>query len=72
MPETMTRVTDKLLRQVLRRRSAPRRKTISEVVRETLDEALLERQADLRAARLLTALLRPAGKARRRREPTVW
>ena len=63
---TLTRRTDKALREALRRRAATPRRSITDVVRETLDEALIERRADLRAARLLTALLRRQGEAARK------
>ena len=63
----LTNGPDKALRQALRHRPGRRARTISDIVRATLDDALIERRADLRAARLLTALLRPAGNARRRK-----
>ena len=61
MSKTLTVRTDDSLREALRRRAAARGKTISDVVREILEEALIERPLGLRAGHLKGRLNRPAG-----------
>jgi len=52
--------TDDTLREALRRRAVARGKTISDIVREILEEALVERPLGLRAGHLRGRLRKPA------------
>ena len=60
MSTTLTVRTDDSLREALRRRADARGKTISDIVREILQEALIERPVGERAGHLKGLLSRPA------------